>query len=95
LRVPQVAENRALTPAPERKIVNVYRDGRLELDRRIVTLEQLTKRLAHARSQYQDLGVVVRGDGSGPFQHVAEVLNACKRAGIGELAISVQTIAER
>ena len=47
--------------------------------------------LAAARRQYRDLGVLVRGDASGTFQRVAEVLNACKQAGIAELAISVQT----
>jgi len=92
LRVPQVAETGALTAAPERKVVNVYRDGGITLDRKPVTLDQLTQRLAAARAQYSDLGVLVRGDANGRFQRVAEVLNACKQADVRELGISVRLV---
>ena len=90
LRVPEVSGAAALTPAPERRVVNVYQDGRIFLDGQNVTLAQLTKELAAARSQYNDLGVVVRGDAGGRFQRVAEVLDACKQADIAELGISVR-----
>ena len=90
LRVPEVANAEALTAAPEPRVVNVYRDGRITLDRTPVTLEDLTEKLAAARSQYSELGVLVRGDAEGRFQHVAEVLNACKQADVRELGISVR-----
>lgn len=92
LKVPEVVDRGALTEAPRRRVVNVYRDGRITLDEKPVSLEDLTKRLAAIRLQYQDLGVIVRGDGSGQFQRVAEVLTACKQAGIHELGISVRLI---
>jgi biopolymer transport protein ExbD len=90
LQVPQVSEGGALTPAPEKRIVNVYRDGRITLDRQDVSLEQLEAQLAHARTEYAELGVIVRGDAEGPFQNVASALNACRQAGISELGISVR-----
>ena len=91
LQVPEVADRGALTAAPEKKTINVYRDGVIELDKQPVsTLQELTDRLAAARSQYPDLGVMIRGDGEGRFQRVAEALNACKQAGISELGISVK-----
>ncbi len=90
LQVPEVAGAAALTAAPERRVVNVYQDGRIFLDGESVTLGELTTRLATARSQYNDLGVIVRGDGGGRFQRVAEVLDACKQANIAELGISVR-----
>lgn len=89
LRVPEVRDQGALTPPPERRLVNVYPDGQVTLDRQQVTLEELAQRLAAARSQYKDLGVLVRGDSSSPFQTVAEVLTVCKQAGIAELGIAV------
>ncbi len=92
LRVPEVSDRGALTAAPEKKVVNVYRDGGITLDRTSVTLVELTERLAAARSQYPDLGVLVRGDAQGQFQRIADVLNACKQAGIRELGISVRLI---
>ncbi len=90
LEVPQVADATALAPAPEKRVINVYRDGRISLDRETVTLDQLRSRLAAARGQYQDLGVIVRGDAEGTFQNVATVLNACRQAGIGQMGISVR-----
>jgi biopolymer transport protein ExbD len=92
LRVPEVADKGALTAAPERKIVNVYRDGTVTLDRKSVTLDELTRQLAATCSQYADLAVLVRGDAEGEFQRVASVLNACKQAGIRELGISVRLV---
>jgi biopolymer transport protein ExbD len=90
LQVPKVSDRGALSAAPEKKIVNVYRDGQVTLDREPVTLDQLTHSLSAARQQYSDLGVLIRGDGEGQFQRVADVLNACKQAGVAELAISVK-----
>ena len=90
LRVPEVTAGGALTAAPQRRIVNVYRDGTIWLDQQPVTLDQLIEQLAAARSQYEDLGVLIRGDAKGEFQAVAAALNACKQAGIRELGISVR-----
>ncbi|MEX0586603.1 MAG: biopolymer transporter ExbD [Pirellulales bacterium] len=90
VRVPEVAGAGALTPAPEKRVVHVDRDGNITLDNRAATLEQLTNRLAAARSQNRDLGVLVRGDGAGRVQRLAEVLTACRQAGVAEMAISVR-----
>ncbi len=90
LRIPEVTDSGALSPAPEKRIINVYRDGTISLDQQPVTLEELTRRLAEARRQYSDLGVLVRGDSQGQFQRVAEVLNSCKQADIQELGICVR-----
>lgn len=92
LRLPDVVDRGALSAAPEKVVVSVYRDGAITLDNAPVTLDQLTARLAAVRRQYADLGVLVRGDAKGEYQRVAEVLNACKQAGIKELGISVRTI---
>jgi biopolymer transport protein ExbD len=93
LRVPEVVDKGALTEAPERRVINIFRDGKLTLDEAPVTLEELVSRLTHMREQYPDLGVLVRGDGRGEFQPIARVLNACKQAGIQELGISVRPVA--
>ncbi|MBN2023428.1 MAG: biopolymer transporter ExbD [Pirellulales bacterium] len=95
LQVPEVADRGALTPAPEKRVVSVYRDGAVTLDRAPVTLPELTARLAAARGEYADLGVLIRGDGQGTFQRVAEVLNACRQAGVSELGISVRLVPPR
>ena len=92
LEIPQVTETKSLTAAPDRQVVNIYRDGGLTLDGAPVTLDDLVPQLASRRSQYGDLEVLVRGDAKGQFQRVAEVLTACKRAGVQELGIAVLPI---
>ena len=89
VKVPQVAAAGPLAPGPEKRVINVYRDGRITLDRQAVSLAELKAKLADARSQYQKLGVVVRGDSQGPYQNVADVLAACRAAGIADLGITV------
>ncbi len=90
LKLPQVGPNDALSAAPEKKVVNVYRDGQITLDHKNVNLDELKTQLSAAHAQYHALGVLVRGDGTAPFERVANVLNVCKQAGIADLAISVE-----
>ena len=90
LQIPEVSRNAALTAAPEKRVVSIFRDGQITLDRESVTLDQLSARLSEAHRQCRDLGVLIRGDAQSSFQFVADVLNACKQAGISELGISVK-----
>jgi biopolymer transport protein ExbD len=90
VQVPAVRDAQTLSPAPEKRVINVFRDGQLSLDKKTMTLDQLTATLAAARREYADLGVVIRGDEEAPFQYVASALNACRRAGISDMGISVR-----
>jgi biopolymer transport protein ExbD len=90
LEVPRVSQLGTLTAAPDKRVISVYRDGSILLDRQQVTLQDLTGQLRSVARQYPDLGVVVRGDAEGCFQNVASVLTACREAGIQDLGISVR-----
>jgi biopolymer transport protein ExbD len=90
LQVPQVNGQNKLAAADQQKTINVYRDGSIRLDGAAVTLPDLTARLAAARLRTKNLGVLVRGDGHGELQQVADVLTACKQAGVQDLAVSVR-----
>ena len=90
LQVPEVSDVSALSAAPERRVISVYQDGRVALDRDFVTLDELQAELAAARGEYQDLGVLIRGDANVNFQAVASALHACRQAGIAEMGISVR-----
>ncbi|MDA7978555.1 MAG: biopolymer transporter ExbD [Pirellulales bacterium] len=94
IQVPEVADNGGLTAPPERKLINVHRDGHITMDRRSVSLEDLADSLENARSQFSGLGVTIRGDGESTWQRVAEVANACRQAGIKDIGMSVQVAAQ-
>jgi biopolymer transport protein ExbD len=95
LEVPRVSNLGALTAAPEKRVINVYRDGTIVLDRREVTIDVLTSQLRSAAEQYPEIGIVVRGDADGAFQNVASVLTACRQAGVQDMAISVRLASAR
>jgi biopolymer transport protein ExbD len=92
LRVPEVADRGALTPAPARKTVNVYRDGAITLDQKQVTLSDLVAKLTDARRQYSDLSVLVRCDAEDKCQQMVSVLNACKQAGVQNMGVAVRPV---
>ena len=91
LEVPKVSNHGAVTPTTGKHVVSVYQDGRIALERQLITVEELMNRLAHARSLDKDLGVLIRGDAGVAYQRIAEVLAACRKAGIARLGISVRT----
>ena len=94
LQIPEVVDRGALSEAPAKRQVNVFRDGMITLDREAVSLKELTNKLADIRKQYPGLGVMIRGDGAASYQQVAEVFNACKQAGIADLGMAVRVAAE-
>ena len=95
LKVPSVNNSGALAAAPEKKVINVHADGEISFRGNQVNIDDLITMLEAAREEYQDLGVLVRGDAEGPFQNVATVLNACRIAGISEMGISVSVETRR
>jgi biopolymer transport protein ExbD len=90
LQVPQVSDGIALSAAPKKRIINVLQDGRVFLDEKPTTIESLREQLSHARQQYKQLGVVVRGDANSQYQRVVDVIAACRLAEINDLNISVR-----
>jgi biopolymer transport protein ExbD len=92
LQVPEVTDHDALTDAPERKVVNVHADGAIMLDHRHVSVAELTQQLAAAHRQYSKLGVLIRGDRAASHGTMTTVYNACTKAGVSRLGISVKVL---
>jgi biopolymer transport protein ExbD len=90
LELPQVASaGEAATPkAP--LAVTVFADGRIELDGQHVDRAGLVAQLAAARQSSPDVEVVLHGDASCPFQHVADTLAACHDAQVTQIGITVE-----
>lgn len=94
LQLPEVAAAAPLTSAPKQRTVSVEKEGQVMLDGQQVSLSELTSQLAGARKEYPQLSVVIRGDATCAFQHVAAALAACKDAHISELGITVKLAQE-
>jgi biopolymer transport protein ExbD len=88
--VPEVSQAGEGTSPPAPLVVVVQPDGRVELDGESVSLNELTARLAAARTELGEPSVIIRGDAQCAFQHVAGALAACRQAGVSELGITVR-----
>jgi biopolymer transport protein ExbD len=89
LSLPTVTNAKAMTAAPSNRVIDIFADGKIELDKKTVTLKQLEQALASAKREYPKLGVVIRGDAEGRYQNVASVMATCRRAEIADLNIRV------
>jgi biopolymer transport protein ExbD len=88
--VPEVAQAGEGATPPQPLVVTVREDGHVELDGSAVTIDELTARLAAARTPLTEPTVVIRGDAKCAFQHIASALAACRQAGVSELGITVR-----
>ena len=95
LQVPTVTDAHALTAAPSKRVINVFSDGRIIIDKKTVTIDELQSELSIARQQYQKLGVVIRGEAESRYQNVANVIATCRKADITDLNISVSEVKVR
>jgi biopolymer transport protein ExbD len=89
LEVPRVGSAQALTPAPSKRVINVFEDGRISFDNEFVDEQQLKDKLSQIQSEYADIGVVVRGDADSRHRNIATVLAAVRDSGITNMAIAV------
>jgi biopolymer transport protein ExbD len=90
VRVPEVADAAPLTAAPEDLTLAIAEPGRVVVGTTTYDLAGLTAMLTEARNRYPDQGVLIRGDASLSYQHVADVLAACEAAGIRNVRLPVR-----
>ena len=88
--LPTVSEALPLTELPDDLVINVYGDGRVFLADQGVTLPQLEQELLKARENYADQGVIIRGAGVGPYQHITDVLSVCQKVQIKKMTLATQ-----
>ena len=88
IQLPTVSNAQPLTSLPDEVIVNLREDGSVLLGTEEKTLEELETALTAARENYPDQAVLVRAQGSGPYQHVMDVLAVCNRAKISNIALA-------
>jgi biopolymer transport protein ExbD len=69
-------------------VVNVKTDGSVIVNRRTLTGSELGKLLQDLVKLYPEQAVVIRGDESGAYKNVVNILNICSEAGITNVAFA-------
>lgn len=90
LELPSTKLVGALTAPPRERVVNVYSDNTIMMDRKSFTVDQLMVELRRAHDEYNEMSVVIRGDADGRYENVTDVLAACRDAGFERLGIAVR-----
>lgn len=90
LELPAVKQVRALSSAPQQRVVNVYSDSTIMMDGQTFNLDDLLQELRRAHEEYHEMSVLIRGDGEALHQNVTSVLAACRDAGFERLGIAVR-----
>jgi len=90
LSVPQISDGATEVLEPEQCVVAVFHNGTVALDDSMMSLAELETSLIERMHNGRELYVIIRGDAQGAFQNVADVLSACRRAGVSDLGISVR-----
>ena len=88
VQLPQVADASPLTSRPDEMVLNVQSDGTITMDAEQKTLDELFEILTAAKEAYADQGVLIRGDGTGPYQHVVDVLAVVNRAEMSKVSLA-------
>lgn len=90
VRVPEVSDAAPLTAAPEDLSLTIVAPGRVEMAGATHDLDSLTAALKDARANFEDQGVLIRGDARLSYQALADVLAACEAAGIRNVRLPVR-----
>jgi biopolymer transport protein ExbD len=76
------------------EIIEVEASGTVRIGGEAVAIDDLPARLAAAREARSDLAVTIRGERAVPHGRMAEIYEACRGAGVTQVAISVQPRAD-
>jgi biopolymer transport protein ExbD len=88
IKLPTVTDAKPLTNLPDDIIVNVQQDGEISVNGEKKSLPELEKTLEVARQNFPGQSVVIRGDSTGPYQNVMNILEICHRAKIRSVSLA-------
>ncbi len=88
VKVPKASSAKEKTAPIGDVVVNVKADGNVVVNRRTLTSAELSDMLKNLIQLYPDQAVVIRGDESGAYKNVIEVLNICSEAGVTNIAFA-------
>ncbi len=88
VKVPTAKNGQEPKQLPGEVIINVTKDGAVNLNRRVVSLDELQQILAGVVQQYPDQAVIIRADADTNYKSVVGVLDACRGADAWNIAFA-------
>src|SRR6476646_447106 len=88
VKVPKASAAKEKTAPIGDVVVNVKTDGNVVVNRRTLTTEELTELLKGLVQLNSEQAVVIRGDETGAYRNIVNVLNICTQAGVTNVAFA-------
>lgn len=88
IQLPTVTDAKPLTNLPDDIIVNVQQNGDITVNGEKKNLAELESTLTTARENFPGQSVVIRGDSTGPYQNVMNILEVCHRVKIRSVSLA-------
>lgn len=80
VKVPTARNGAPPKQLPGEIILNLRQDGSVELERSVVSFDELQQKLGAISQVYPDQSVVLRGAEEVPYKYVVKVLDVCRAA---------------
>jgi biopolymer transport protein ExbD len=88
VKVPKATAAKEKAAPPGDVVVNVKTDGSVVVNRRTLSGPELSSLLQNLVKLYPEQAVVIRGDETGAYKNVVNVLNLCSEAGVTNVAFA-------
>jgi biopolymer transport protein ExbD len=88
VRVPAASAAQESNPVVNQTVLNVKADGTIVWDRKVIERTALQEKLKSLASLYPDYAIILRGDVKTDYEHIVQVLDTCRMAGIWNVAFA-------
>jgi len=87
------AVRRVKEPKPKENFITVEADGKLYLNKDVVSLAQLQQKLVDLRLDDPDLNVVLRGSAKVKYRYIVGVMDIIQQANVGKVNLATEPFA--
>ena len=88
VRVPAAQAGQESNPVVNQTVLNVKADGTIVWDRKQIAKDALQDKLKSLAALYPDYAIILRGDVKTDYEHIVQVLDLCRQAGIWNVAFA-------
>lgn len=75
---------------PGEIIINLNRDGVIQVNQRVLTLEELGEKCLILAKNFPGQPVVLRADKATPYEHILNVMNTCAKSDIWNISFATE-----
>jgi biopolymer transport protein ExbD len=88
VRVPAAQAGQESNPVVNQTVLNVKSDGSVVWDRKPISKPDLLEKLRSLAALFPDYAIILRGDVKTDYEHIVQVLDTCRQAGIWNVAFA-------